>query len=86
MNDNGEAESYTETRVADLTANTETSAIIRADLERFKAGRDAMDRAILERVAAGMTEREIAAEVKISNVAVHKRIAKMRAALQSVAC
>lgn len=86
MNDNGEAESYTETRVADLTTNTETSAIIRADLERFKAGRDAMDRAILERVAAGMTEREIAAEVKISNVAVHKRIAKMRAALQSVAC
>ena len=45
-----------------------------------------MDQAILERVAAGMTEREIAAEVKISNVAVHKRIVKMRAALQSVAC
>ena len=85
-NDNGEAESYTETRVADLTTNTETSAIIRADLERFKSGRDAMDQAILERVAAGMTEREIAAEVKISNVAVHKRIVKMRAALQSVAC
>ena len=85
-NDNGETESYTETRVADLTTNTETSAIIRADLERFKSGRDAMDQAILERVAAGMTEREIAAEVKISNVAVHKRIVKMRAALQSVAC
>lgn len=86
INDNGEAESYTEPRVADLTTNTETSAIIRADLEQFKSGRDSMDQAILERVAAGMTEREIAAEVKISNVAVHKRIVKMRAALQSVAC
>lgn len=86
VNDNGEIESYTETRAADPSEDTETAAIIRADLERFKAGRDNMDRAILERVAAGMTEREIAAEVKISNVAVHKRIAKMRTALQSVAC
>lgn len=84
-NDNGEIESYAETRVADLSENTETSAIIRVDLERFKSGRDDMDRAILDRMATGMTEREIAAEVKISNVAVHKRIVKMRAALRAVA-
>lgn len=85
MNDNGEIESYIETRVsAGGSVNTETSAIIRADLERFTAGRDEIDRKIIELVQENYTERQIADVVKISNVAVHKRIVKIRAALQNV--
>lgn len=85
MNDNGEIESYIETRVsAGGSVNTETSAIIRADLERFTAGRDDIDRKIIELVQENYTERQIADVVKISNVAVHKRIVKIRAALQNV--
>ena len=58
--------------------DTEAAAIIRASLEQLRSGRDAIDQKILELVIAGYTKREIAAEVLISNVAVHKRIAKMR--------
>lgn len=85
VNDNGEVESWTETRVAAKGYDTETSAIIRADLERFTAGRDEIDRKIIELVQENYTEREISAALdgKISNVAVHKRISKMRAALQA---
>ena len=57
---------------------------IRADLERFTAGRDEIDRKIIELVQENYTERQIADVVKISNVAVHKRIVKIRAALQNV--
>lgn len=84
VNDNGEIESYIETRVsAGGSVNTETSAIIRADLERFTAGRDEIDRKIIELAQENYTERQIADVVKISNVAVHKRIVKIRAALQN---
>lgn len=85
VNDNGEAESYTETRVKADGYDTETSAIIRVDLERFTAGRDEIDRKIVELVQQNYTEREIAQALdnKISNVAVHKRIVKIRAALQA---
>ena len=38
----------------------------------------------MEMVAAHKTEREIGKAVSISNVAVHKRIVKMRAALESL--
>ena len=64
--------------------NTETSAIIRADLDAFRDGLDEIGRQILEMVAAHKTEREIGKAVGISNVAVHKRIVKMRAALESL--
>lgn len=84
VNDNGETESYIETRVsAGGSVDTATSAIIRADMERFKAGRDEIDRKIIELIQENYTEREIAQAMdnKISNVAVHKRIVKIRAAL-----
>ena len=83
VNDNGDVESWTETRVAAAGYDTETSAVIRVDLERFTAGRDEIDRKIVELVQQNYTEREIAQALdnKISNVAVHKRIAKIRAAL-----
>ena len=58
--------------------NMESAIITTIDLERFRASRDAADQIILELVAIGYTEREIAAEIAISNVAVHKRIVKMR--------
>lgn len=80
----GNTASYLETCCGDRTADTETSAIIRVDLERFRAGLDAIGRQILEMVAAHKTEREIGKAVGISNVAVHKRIVKMRAALESL--
>ena len=54
------------------------------DLDSFRAGLDEIGRQILEMVAAHKTEREIGKAVGISNVAVHKRIVKMRAALESL--
>lgn len=88
VNDNGEAESYVETRCGDSSVNTETSAILRAALDDFTASRDEIDRKIIELVAEQYTEREIAEALekagrKISNVAVHKRIAKIREALKA---
>lgn len=83
VNDNGEAESYVETRCGDSSVNTETSAILRAALDDFTASRDEIDRKIMEMVQENYTERQIAEVVKISNVAVHKRIVKIRAALQA---
>lgn len=78
------AASFLETCCGDATVNTETSAIIRADLDAFRDGLDEIGRQILEMVAAHKTEREIGKAVGISNVAVHKRIVKMRAALESL--
>ena len=87
-NDNGEVESYVETRCGDGHENTETSAILRAVLNDFTASRDDIDKKIIELVAKQYTEREIAEALekagrKISNVAVHKRIDKMREALRA---
>lgn len=62
--------------------NTENAAILRAELKQFSKGLDEIGRKILGMLVQYKTEREIAAEVGISNVAVHKRIAKMRAALE----
>lgn len=78
------AASFLETCCGDATVNTETSAIIRADLDAFRDGLDEIGRQILEMVAAHKTEREIGKAVGITNVAVHKRIVKMRAALESL--
>lgn len=80
----GNAASYLETCCGDTTENTETAAIIRADVERVRNGLDEIGKQILEMVAAGKTEREIGKAVGISNVAVHKRIVKMRAALENL--
>lgn len=80
----GNAASYLETCCGDATENTETAAIIRADVERMRDGLDEIGKQILEMIAAGKTEREIGKAVGISNVAVHKRIVKMRAALENL--
>lgn len=80
----GNTASYLETMVGSERDNTETSAIIRADLERYASGLDDIGRQVLEMVAAHKTEREIAKVVGVSNVAVHKRIVKMRAALENL--
>lgn len=61
--------------------DTETAAILRATLERFAVSRDEIDRQIISGLIQQQTEREISATVGISNVAVHKRIARIRVAL-----
>lgn len=78
----GNTASYLETMVESGRDNTEKSAIIRATLDGYRETLDDIGQQILELVAAHMTEREIAKVVGISNVAVHKRIVKMRAALE----
>ena len=80
----GNTASYLETMVKSGRDNTEQSAIIRATLDSYRETLDDIGQRILELVAAHMTEREIAKMVGISNVAVHKRIVKMRAALESL--
>lgn len=77
----GNAASFLETCCGDVTENTETAAIIRADVGRLKDGLDEIGRTILEMIMDGMTEREIGKAVGISGVAVHKRIVKMRSVL-----
>lgn len=85
VNSNGEIESWLETKVSAPGYDTETSAIIRADMAKFVAGRDEIDQKIIELVQEGYTERGIsgALQGRISNVAVHKRLTKIRAALLS---
>lgn len=78
----GEEYSYIEIMAESRRDNTETSACIKATLQQFIQGRDEKDQTILEAVKDGYTEREIAKFVGMSNVAVHKRIAKMREALR----
>lgn len=78
----GEEYSYIETMAESRRDNTETSACIKATLQQFIQGRDEKDQTILEAVKDGYTEREISKFVGMSNVAVHKRIAKMREALR----
>ena len=80
----GNAASYFFFNGTATTENIETAAIIRADVERVRNGLDEIGKQILEMVAAGKTEREIGKAVGISNVAVHKRIVKMRAALENL--
>ena len=62
--------------------NSEGESIIKLELKRFSDGLDEIGRKILEMLVQHKTEREIAAEVGISNVAVHKRIVKMRTGLE----
>lgn len=63
-------------------ADTTADAITAMDFENFLAGQDSTNRKICEMKVEGHTEREISAEVGISNVAVHKRIEKIRKELK----
>lgn len=76
--------SYLETMIVSGRDNTEQSAIIRSTLDKYRETLDRTGQIILELVALEMTERQIAKAVSISNVAVHNRIVKMRAALESL--
>lgn len=64
--------------------NTEQSAVIRVAVQSLQESQDNIGGKILEMLVQGFTEREIASSVGISNVAVHKRIVKMRSALKDL--
>lgn len=80
IGDDGEEYSYYDTLSA--PNNTERSAIIRAEMERFASSRDDIDKKIMGKLVAGLTERQIGAIVGMSGPAVHKRIKKMRKDLE----
>lgn len=61
--------------------NVEGSAILRAMLQQFIGSLDEINQKIIAGKIDGLTERELASTVGISNVAVHKRIVKMQKAL-----
>ena len=84
MDDDGETASAVETVCAGAE-NTERAAVLRVDLEQFRAGRDEIDNRIMDLVSMGYTERAIAEDIgTISNVAVHKRIVRIREALKEM--
>lgn len=66
------------------TNDTEQAAIIRAELKRFVDSLDDTNKTIFVGMVDGLTERELAPTVGISNVAVHNRIVKLRAALAAL--
>lgn len=80
----GEAAAYVETMAAARAARTEASAVIRATVRDYARHGDKTDRLILELLPLGYTEREIAKHAGMSCVAIHKRIVKMRAALDDL--
>ncbi len=63
------------------TDDTEKVATIRATLTDFYNSLDSKNKIIFDGMMEGKTEREIAPTVEISNIAVHNRMAKIRAAL-----
>ncbi len=75
---------YVETMVSSKRDNTETAAIIRADMAAFLTARDSVDADIIAGLWLGMTMREIGVRVQMSHVAVKKRIDKMRLALRDM--
>lgn len=65
-------------------ADTEKAATVRAVLNDFYDGLDATNKIIFKGMANGLTERELAPAVSLSNVAVHKRMSKIRTALATL--
>ena len=61
----------------------EDRIIDRLTVENFIAQRDGRDQAIAQLTVSGFTERETGKAVGISNVAVHKRLSKMRRDIQA---
>ena len=82
--DKGAEHSYVETMASSKRDNTETAAVIRADMATFLSIRDQIDAEIIAGLWLGFTMREIAVRVCMSHVAVKKRIDKMRFALQDM--
>ena len=77
----GDEYSYVETMCSAYRDNTESSAIAHVIEEQTIARFDLLGRRIWSYNRLGLTEREIAQHVGISNVAVHKRIVKMKKAV-----
>lgn len=66
------------------TADTEASAIIKAELKRVYDSLDNTSKTIFIGMVRGQTERELSPAAGISNVAVHNRMVKIRAALAAL--
>ena len=81
---NGSGEEYSLFDTTAGAADTERAATIRATLKEFFAGLDSKNKIIFGDMVKGMTEREIAPTVEISNIAVHKRMVKIRAQLAAL--
>lgn len=81
--EDGKEADYIDTMTASKD-NTEAAAILRTELQRFIASRDSTDQQIIYGLIKKQTEHELAAVVEISAPAVHKRIAKIRAALAEI--
>ena len=81
--EDGKEADYIDTMTASKD-NTEAAAILRTDLQRFIASRDSTDQQIIYGLMEKRTERELAAVVGISVPVVHKRIAKIWAALAEI--
>lgn len=64
--------------------DTEKAATIRAALKAVYDKLDATNKIIFSGMVNGLTERELAPAVSLSNVAVHKRMTKIRTALASM--
>ena len=79
-----EGGSFLETCCGDSGVDIAANAALRDILERLYKGSDENDRAIIDGLRDGKTEREISAGLKISNVAVHKRIVKLREVLKAL--
>ena len=62
--------------------DVEDGATLRATVLKFAAGRDAVDRVIMDMLPSGYTEREIGKACGMSGPAIHKRIVRLRASLQ----
>lgn len=81
---NGSGEEYSLFDTIAGTADTERAATIRATLKEFFAGLDSKNKIIFGGMVQGKTDREIAPAVEISNIAVHKRMVKIRAELAAL--
>lgn len=77
---NGDDVEYIDTMASSRRDNTEAAAMAAVGLEQFLNSRDEIDRIIIEAKRDGYTLKEIAAMVGISEVAIHKRMKKIKAA------
>ena len=82
VHDTGDAEHGSMWDVIPDRGSVETQVIIRVELETFYEGLDTKNRIIVDGLAIGKTQTEIAPEVGMSQRAVSKRVQKMRGAFR----
>ena len=78
---NSSGETYSLFDTVAGTADTEKTATIKATLKAVYDKLDTVNQVIFRGMVEGKTEREMAPAVNLSNVAVHKRVSKIRATL-----